>query len=586
MKIINNRRGVALIAIYVVIAAILVFAGAYFTRSFHEFRFAERQSDEQKAYYAAEAGLNEVAMDIYHTFRASNEWQNNRNTTGFRLWFGYPDSEPGWDATRRRNTFLANYGSLPTMSAIDNYQYRVVLPSAAADPIIPTDDGALVKLIAIGIAPHRTGAVNRMVAVTVSYEMAPSPIFNYAYFINNFGWLWGGGIRVNGDVRSNGNFSFNGNPMVNGDIYAATNPDLGAAGTITGNTRNLTVNQYHSQASGRARPTDPTDLADPGGTTYEGGYEGTSTRYENQEVLEMPYLGDLTTYKNLAHAKNGSISQGAAVLVNEVYSGDGPDGLPGTADDGSMILVGTAANPIVINGPVVVEGDVVIRGVVSGQGTIYAGRNTHIIGDITYNSPPNWPKPDATPAVTTAANSTTDFVGFACKGNVIIGDYTRNDWQANVTRYLRPPFTQGYETDSTDATLGYDSDGDPANGYWFDGNYTVFDGGLKDDGAGGSEQRRYYESSISDAQIRSISAPSNQIRNVDGILYNNHAFTGRVGRFAINGSMVARDEAIIYSGSIDMNYDMRALNEGVENIDIYLPRDLTFPETRVTQSGA
>jgi len=423
-----------------------------------------------------------------------------------------------------------------------------------------------------------------VIAATISYEMEPSPIFNYAYFINNFGWLWGGGITVNGDVRTNGNVSLNGNPRINGDIYAATNADLGAAGTITGNSRFWDIPAYHNQAGPRPRPTNPTDPANPGGTTYAAGYAGTSTRHENQRTMDMPFLGDLATYRQLAIANNGQITQGAAVLVNNIYNGNGPDGAAGTADDGTVVLIGTAANPVVIDGPVVVEGDVIIRGIVSGQGTIYTGRNMHIIGDIEYNAPPSWPKPDPTPGATDAVNATKDLLGLAAKGNVVIGDYTSPNWNF-VRNYLSPPFTQGYVTDATDESLGYDSDGDPTNGYWFDGNYTNFDGGLKCDGAGGTEQRRFYESSLSDDFIASVAAPSNQIRNIDAVSYNNHAFAGRVGDFTVNGSIVSRDEAIIYSGHITMNYDPRIFETGIGAIDIFLPRDLALPESRVTQSG-
>lgn len=568
MYLIRNKKGMALITVYMVVAIILSFAGIYFSRSFHEHRFSQRHKDTLRAYYAAEAGVNLVAMDIYNEFNRL-DGPNNRNLAALQAFL---------------LTYINDPNNLPRTGNIEDCRYRIQAPSS--NSIIVVDEGMLLRLISTGVAPHMASTVSKTIAVTVSYRMRPSPIFDYAYFINNFGWLWGGGITVNGDVRSNGNFSFSGNPMVNGDIYASLNPDLGALGTITGNSRSQDIAQYQNQAPATARPTNPTNPADPENTAYEAGYDGTSTRYPGQDVLPMPFLGDLTQYRDLAIARNGQVSQGGNVLINNVYDGAGPDGIAGTADDGSVILIGTSANPIVINGPVVVEEDVVIRGVVSGQGTIYSGRNTHIIGDITYSNGPSWPKPDATPQATAQDNSTRDFLGLATKGNVIIGDYTRNDWQGTCGRYLKPPFTQGYEADSTDAPLGYDSDGDPSNGYWFDGDYTSHDGGIKDDGGGGSVPRRYYESSLSDAVIRAISASSNQIRNVNGVLYTNHAFAGRVGSFTLNGTIISRDEAIIYSGSIGINYDVRAHGVGIESIDIFLPRDLDLPQIESLQSSS
>jgi hypothetical protein len=562
----RDKKGAALILVYMIIAVILSFAAIYFSRSFHEHRFSQRHKDTLRAYYAAEAGINAVAMDIYNEFISSHA-QGNRNLITL-------------------NIFIQGYiaANLPLSNNIGDCRYRVMAP-ANVSPVTVRQEEILLKLIGTGVAPHMASTVNKTIAVTVSYGMSASPIFDYAYFINNFGWLWGAGITVNGDVRSNGNFNFRGNPMVNGDIHASLNPDLGATGSITGNSRNLNLSQYHSQSSAQARPTNPTDPANPDGTVYEAGYDGTSTRYPNQDVLEMPYLGDLNQYRQLAAARNGRITQGGNVLVDNVYNGNGPDGIAGTADDGSIILIGTAANPIVINGPVVVENDVIIRGVVSGQGTIYSGRNTHIIGNITYDDGPSWPKPDSTPQETAESNSTKDFLGLASKGNIVIGDYTRNDWQVNCGQYLRPPFTQSYETDITDVPLGYDSDNDPSNGYSFNGNYTGFDGGIKDDGTGGSTQRRYYESSLSDATIRSIAMSSNQIRNVNGVMYTNHAFAGKVGSFEINGTIVSRDEAIVYNGSIGINYDVRAFGTGIESIDIFLPRDLDLPQVDSLQSS-
>lgn len=597
MNAIKDRKGIALISVYIVLAILMVFIVTFSTRTMHDFRFAEREKNELKAYYAAEAGLNAVTMDIYNKFRASTAWTGNRNTAAFRLWFGY--SEPAEDAQQRIDRFTGNYlpssgfqvTGFPLTGNIAGSQYTVILPSAAADPVIPTGNGALLKLIAVGTSPHLGGTVTKVIARTVSFEMGVSPIFNYAYFINNFGWLWGGGITVNGDVRTNGNLSLNGNPRINGDLYASENPDLGTAGTISGNNRYWDVLDYQSHVDDQARPTNPTDPSSPDATEYEAGYDGDSQRYENQEVLEMPYLGDLNGYKQLAVINNSSITQGGAVLVDNIYDGNGLDGINGTADDGSIVLIGTDENPVVIDGPVVVEGDVIIRGTVTGQGTIYSGRNIHVVGDIEYADAPSWPKPDSTPLATAASNSEADFMGLACKGNVIIGDYTRSDWQV-CANYLQPPFTQGYVTDVSDASIGYDSDGNSSNGYWFDGDYTAYDGNFsdlsyagKDNGSGGSELRRYYESSLSDSYINSISAPSNQIRNIDAILYNNHCFAGRVGSFELNGSIISRDEAIIYNGSIQMNYDVRAYGEGIEGIDIYLPRSLSLPRTRVTQSG-
>ncbi|HCM74451.1 MAG TPA: hypothetical protein DIS87_09960, partial [Armatimonadetes bacterium] len=46
------------------------------------------------------------------------------------------------------------------------------------------------------------------VDVTANYELARSGIFDYTYFINNYGWMSGfnaTNLLVNGDMRANGN---------------------------------------------------------------------------------------------------------------------------------------------------------------------------------------------------------------------------------------------------------------------------------------------------------------------------------------------------------------------------------------------
>jgi hypothetical protein len=50
---------------------------------------------------------------------------------------------------------------------------------------------------------------------------------------------------------------------------------------------------------------------------------------------------------------------------------------------------------------------------------------------------------------------------------------------------------------------------------------------------------------------------------------------GMLGACEFSGTLVSRDEAIIYSGSIEMNYDIRVRDGGYEYIDIFLPRSPT-----------
>ncbi|MFH1759680.1 MAG: hypothetical protein ABIA63_01140 [bacterium] len=409
------------------------------------------------------------------------------------------------------------------------------------------------------------GQVEKTVSVDCIFGFAASRVFDNAYFINNYGWLWGGAQIFQGDLRANGAFSVRGAQRVNGDVYASSGID-----TSQGSLFYDDLARYYSTASNRARPGDPPY---PGGPEFPGGYDGFEDMYDasgyprdpanpqlhpNQNIIDMPYLGDLSYYQSLASGQNGTISQNGQVLVNNTYNG-------------TISLIGTTANPIVINGPVVVTEDVIIKGVVEGQGSIYTGRNIHVIGDVTYKNPPSWPKPDYNPQGTAASNIGRDFLGLCSKGNVIIGNYKWSGWNI-CANYLAPPFTQPYIVDPSDAGIGYVSyyqGGDP----YFNGNYTAYDGGTKSDGS----QRKYYESSLSDSAFASL-GPVNQVGQIDALVYTNHAISGRVSNMKFNGSVIGRDEAIAFQGYIMMNYDYRVKENGIEFVDIQLPISVMQPQ--------
>ncbi|HNT34036.1 MAG TPA: hypothetical protein PKH07_03470, partial [bacterium] len=165
--------------------------------------------------------------------------------------------------------------------------------------------------------------------------------------------------------------------------------------------------------------------------------------------------------------------------------------------------------------------------------------------------PPTWPKDGTPPETVAEANKNADFLGVASRGSIVLGDYTTSDWNSNVGKYIKPDFTAPY----------IDEDGT-----WFHGNYTAADG-VKVDGT----TRRYYESSFSNAFFRA-QVRTQQIRTLNGLFYTNHLFAGRMTNATINGSVIMRDEAIIYNTSFDLNYDYRAREDGEEYIDIDLPK--------------
>ena len=155
-----------------------------------------------------------------------------------------------------------------------------------------------------------------------------------------------------------------------------------------------------------------------------------------------------------------TIKQGGQTLVTVCYDGVGPsgettfydnNGQPVQAPDyGSIVLIGTQSNPIEINGPVIIPSDVIIRGYVKGQGTIYSGRNIHIVGDIKYVNPPSW----SNRSTENTDNKNKDMVGLMAKGNIVLGDYT--SWASDLYNIMTSTtYVPTYKCDTSDAAIGY-----------------------------------------------------------------------------------------------------------------------------------
>ena len=292
------------------------------------------------------------------------------------------------------------------------------------------------------------------------------------------------------------------------------------------------------------------------------------------------------------------------------YTGTGPSGDPKMPDNHALVLEGTDANPIILNGPVVVSNDVVIKGVVTGQGTIYSQRNIHIVGNITYKNPPNWANKAA---AANNGNSTKDLLGLAAKGNIVMGDPTASSWLDSTLKNClsTQPYVQQYIcAKNDDGTWGDGDIGYPKAGQTkFGGSYIVADGGSKvaetkteqfhyvtstdrwgrktqtkvSDGYAytysKNTQRKYYDSVVAPHEI---SSRASTITQIDAVLYNNHGIFGHIGACTINGSLVCRNEGMIFSGSLYLNWDYRLYSgspESVANSLVGMPVSAAAPLT-------
>lgn len=216
---------------------------------------------------------------------------------------------------------------------------------------------------------------------------------------------------------------------------------------------------------------------------------------------------------------------------------------------GSATMIGTASKPIKIHGPVTISQDAVIKGYISGQGTIYTGRNVHVVGSIRYTKKPDFR--GTSPTVIDNVNEKADVLGLAARGSVIMGNPSAFD--SNTLKYMTPPFTR--------PRLDYNGNTVPA----FDAKEIDYTG------------TRRYKSVLGDSALNSIAEDVNQL---DAIIYTNNVSGGELGKggngVILNGSVVCKDSAHShFSGPSYRNYDPRIKERSSTQkplIDIKLPR--------------
>jgi hypothetical protein len=450
---------------------------------------------------------------------------------------------------------------------------------------------------------------------TVRLSMGPSKVFNYAYFINNWGWFYGHTIFSMGNARSNGQFDATGYaPTITGQpMYEQVEHD-GVSVNLTGyaddNGDGLTDGNDGGVYAGW-------DIVNVNNVKGNGGKA--SNQHDFDGHIDMPNLSDLTQYESLALSEGSTIKISGVTYASGVV-GDEP------SEKENLFLVGTAANPIVLDGPVVVRGDVIIKGPVTGQGAIYAGGNIYCPDSITYVNGPTTPRPaDNTESATEAwlqTNWNKDFLGLFARENVVVGDHTHWIWQHYVGWWMGHSMNASAEDAGADGIpntkAGLDgisgtADDDVLEG---DGAFTVdyytevdelaglipagfdvgdavpgsgedIDGdGHYDDGATLSDvvlskplNTGHWRGNMPPGGYGSFKDISSLYANrLDATIYTNHSFCWTVlgsNPASINGALVCRNENIVYgTPSVTMNHDPRLLGNAAGKASMLLPRVL------------
>jgi hypothetical protein len=455
-------------------------------------------------------------------------------------------------------------------------------------------------------------------SVTVSFELEPSSVFDYAYFINNWGWFYGNTIYSNGNARSNGQFDVAGySPTITGQpIYEGAE--------LSGS--NVLLNGYTDDNE------DGLEDGNDGGVfagwdivqaqNLQGNGGNAENQHDFEDAVEMPNLSDLTQYKDQAISEGGKIQIAGVSAVDGVFGDD-------AGETGNLYLYGTSSDPIMLDGPVVATGDVIIHGYVSGQGSIYAGGNIYMPDSVHYMDPPSSERPSSNLQGDTEAwmssNKDKDFLGLFSAENVVVGDYTNNTWRYYVGHWMDSSLNQSSE-DS-----GEDNIPNTINGK--DGIYGTADDDLLE-GDGVFSVETYTEAqasfglippgysvgdtipgtgedidgdgvyddttSLSDVNIQAALNQTNwggnmpvagianygdiavnNAYNLDATIYTNHSFCYFVvgnQPAQINGALVCRNENIVYgTPSVEMNHDARLLGGSSGLLNNLLPKTMKAP---------
>lgn len=614
----RKQGGYAMVTTFGLLSLLAIGAVTYVSSATQTIRLSNRQTLDVQTTHLCEAGVQSVLRELWRPFKINQNFQF---------------MEDACSSASPEVPVAALAGEIAGVGGNGRFAAGVI------GYVEPVDDTytRLVTVRAVGwIDRDNDGELDsneprKTVDVTARYQLARSQVFDYTYFVNNYGWMTGFNVNdliVNGDMRANGDFTISsGSPTINGSVIAALNEKLSppAAGLVNMAPVKWANSTYQTNYDNVAtpyrdrwrQPYNPAIHGERGSDTYEQwrdfifdseanvvnnrmagstiadingsrGWQRTSTgatpTYNTldtspTEEVVMPDLSDLTYYENLSAnyidtkpvfgdgTPNPGFGEGAYVDVWDQSLNGGLGDYTRVSTNGvvtgSAVLIGTVAKPIRIHGPVTFTQDAVIKGHVAGQGTMYTGRNVHIVGNIRYSDQDlagnnvgsvNFRGND--PTAIDNANEKKTMLGLAARGSVIMGNPTTFT-NSYPLAYMTPPFTKGR----------YDELGN-----WippFDAKQTDYTG------------RKKYQSTIADATMNSIAEGINQL---DAILYTNFVGGGNVGTggggVAFNGSIISKDEAmVVFSLPMRMNYDHRIRERNLSQtplIDLMLPRSPTM----------
>ncbi len=506
-----SAQGSALMTVVVIGGIVCVITAAMLLVSSNSLKNAYGRTDWNKAFFSAESAVVWAAQKAFDSGQAAG-------------------------TTRTNSTAL---GTLPLSALV----------SITNDPAFR---GAWVKVqqpatsmnnVFIITASARINDKIRTIQTQITTR-PPSLVFDYEYFLNNWGWWWGSSITGQGAQRANWDFDFRSGPTVNGAIYAANEVQQ----------NEVAIQNISTMPFGGLAGSDITNLV-----------------HQGAPRVTMPNLLDFSNY--IATAMANTSSNGIWLGTTQFVLGVQND-----ASKPGIYLAGTAAKPVTIKGTVVIPGDVVIQGKVTGQGTLYVGGNLYIANNTTYANGPDFSSPPETMVVTNRdnwvqQNIAKDLVAYAVKGSIFAGDVTDSDWVSKCYNYPG----SGLAVVGDESHLGMDGiagtgddnipflhpDGTTSTWYDDDGNGLVnanynYSRDINMDNTRAAKILGYPTDGSGNVVAFNQVATDN-MGTLEGIFYTDHAAAMRLAQSTstFHGVIVSRNEQIIFQSQLTFIYDSR-----------------------------
>jgi len=211
----RRTRGSTLVTTLIMGGLATITGVAYLDIATQDMRTAAARMREVTAQNLADGGLQAIMQDIWRQFRIAQRFDAIHSALN-----GASPTSPRWI---RNGTFagVGNYtAAVIGYEQPDSYTRRITVRSVGW--VDRNNNGQL--------DAHEP---RQVIEQTFDLALTRSAVFDYAYFVNNYGWMYGFSneqLVMNGDARSNGDFEFRygsgGPPVINGSIYASPNEKL------------------------------------------------------------------------------------------------------------------------------------------------------------------------------------------------------------------------------------------------------------------------------------------------------------------------------------------------------------------------